>query len=263
MASIKHPNIVPLKGIITEDPLAMILEYMSFSFKPFGLDIDVTSLSEFLSHVNEFAVVEDFHQELGMFDKVALDIASGINYLHNRNIVHRDLKPHNVLVSNYFQMDKPSIHCCLTDFGEARSEIVQTNSAVQTRTAFLDRGTVPFEAPEQILGLLTTGAIDDLKRVDVWAYGQIMFCCLNPNITFPYQLEYESSGTRDLRVLLRQHYLVKQLPTLSVKHEDFQKAWSNGQKLWKMCTNFVPSDRPSVDALVEFIRYVQIYSGSV
>ena len=74
----------------------------------------------------------------------------GLKYLHSQGIAHRDLKPANVLVGNshysslamedmgtVFQ-DRPII-CKLTDFGESRSQYVQTHmSMLSSRTSRVD-----------------------------------------------------------------------------------------------------------------------------
>jgi serine/threonine protein kinase len=61
------------------------------------------------------------------------------------------------------------IACKLTDFGESRSEQIQTQLMANTRTSNVDRGTPSFMAPE-IHTLREVGA-EDLKRIDMWAYG--------------------------------------------------------------------------------------------
>jgi serine/threonine-protein kinase len=87
---------------------------------------------------------------------IAIQIAAGLAAAHARNIVHRDIKPSNIIVTNE-QVVK------IVDFGLAR--IAASISATQSITT---TGTLPYMAPEQILG----EPID--QRSDVWALGVIL-----------------------------------------------------------------------------------------
>jgi len=87
---------------------------------------------------------------------IAMQIASGLAAAHARNIVHRDIKPSNVIVTNDRGVK-------IVDFGLAR--LASTASATHSITT---TGTLPYMAPEQILG----EAID--QRSDVWALGVIL-----------------------------------------------------------------------------------------
>jgi tetratricopeptide (TPR) repeat protein len=87
---------------------------------------------------------------------LAIQIARGLSSAHARNIVHRDVKPSNIIVTN----DKL---VKIVDFGLAR--VVATASATQSISS---TGTLPYMAPEQILG----EAID--QCCDIWALGVIL-----------------------------------------------------------------------------------------
>src|SRR5258706_4971719 len=87
---------------------------------------------------------------------LAIQIARGLSSAHARNIVHRDVKPSNIIVTD----DKL---VKIVDFGLAR--VVATASATQSISS---TGTLPYMAPEQILG----EAID--QRCDIWALGVIL-----------------------------------------------------------------------------------------
>src|SRR5882762_2493905 len=87
---------------------------------------------------------------------IAIQILRGLSSAHARNIVHRDVKPSNIIMTN----DKVAK---IVDFGLAR--VVATASATQSISS---TGTLPYMAPEQILG----EAID--QRCDIWALGVIL-----------------------------------------------------------------------------------------
>jgi len=86
----------------------------------------------------------------------AIQIASGLGAAHAHNIVHRDIKPSNIIIT------KANV-AKIVDFGLAR--VVASISATQSISA---TGTLPYMAPEQILGQ----SID--QRSDIWALGIII-----------------------------------------------------------------------------------------
>jgi eukaryotic-like serine/threonine-protein kinase len=86
----------------------------------------------------------------------AIQVAKGLSAAHSRNIVHRDIKPSNIIIT------KENV-AKIVDFGLAR--VVATASATQSVS---NTGTLPYMAPEQILG----EAVD--QRADVWALGVVI-----------------------------------------------------------------------------------------
>ncbi|HEY2823319.1 MAG TPA: protein kinase [Candidatus Acidoferrum sp.] len=87
---------------------------------------------------------------------LAIQIARGLSAAHARNIVHRDIKPSNVIIT-------PDNTVKIVDFGLAR--VVASASATQSMSL---TGTLPYMAPEQILG----EPVD--QRSDVWALGVVL-----------------------------------------------------------------------------------------
>ena len=188
---LKHKNIVEFKAVCCQ-PLAMMLEYVYFDFKQFGSDVRVSSLADFLLKIDEFNCV-DFHE---LNYHAAAEIVEGLAYLHSKGIAHRDLKPANILISSQHYCELADdeeitrqyllrpIACKLTDFGESRSLLIQTQSFISTKTTNVDRGTVVYMAPEILLNdLPKTGvSISDLLLVDIWAIGMIFFCLINPSL---------------------------------------------------------------------------------
>ena len=92
------------------------------------------------------------HESLNL----AGQIARGLSAAHARNIIHRDIKPSNIIIT------KDNI-AKIVDFGLAR--VVASVSSTQSLSF---TGTLPYMAPEQILG----EPID--CRVDLWALGVIL-----------------------------------------------------------------------------------------
>ena len=111
-------------------------EYVKFSFRPFEDYRVVSSLSELLSHA-------DLQYEFKGFEHVvpviAKEVAVGLKFVHEDGIAQGDLKPANILLSNdhYIHvcgdeleliLENSPVVCKLSDFGESRSSIIQTQT---------------------------------------------------------------------------------------------------------------------------------------
>jgi len=87
---------------------------------------------------------------------IMLQVARGVSAAHARNIVHRDIKPSNIIITT------DSV-AKIVDFGLAR--VISQSAMTQSMHA---SGTLPYMAPEQVLGEAVTPACD------VWALGVIL-----------------------------------------------------------------------------------------
>src|SRR5262245_44382649 len=83
LASISHPSIIPVYGYGEHDGS----EYLAMMLVPDGRALD----QAFPPPVEEAAL-------LGLL-KAARDIASALQFIHERGFVHGDVKPSNILVS--------------------------------------------------------------------------------------------------------------------------------------------------------------------
>ena len=242
------------------DPYAIMLEYLCFDFRPFGIDKKCSSLGNLLQFLDE-------QSDFTSFEKLPLqishDISEGLSFLHGKGIAHRDLKPENILVTNQHYAgivddadrvkeifnDLP-VRAKLVDFGESKDANIQTQSLLTSRTHRVDRGTPVFIAPEFHCGFVANATLEELKRADIWAFGLLMYCLLNPEIDAPYLNDIVSAGLQQSVESLKQLLRRKQLPQHGKKYEIHRiREWSTLNKTFKTCAQFDPKMRPIASEL--------------
>lgn len=145
LSSLHHPNVVAFYGVVRDGPdgsLATVTEFMVNG-----------SLKQFLQKKDRTI---DRRKRL----IIALDAASGMEYVHGRNIVHFDLKCENLLVN---MRDPQRPICKIGDLGLSK---------VKQRTLVSGgvRGTIPWMAPE-----LLNGKNMVTEKVDVYSFGIVMW----------------------------------------------------------------------------------------
>jgi len=94
---------------------------------------------------------------------LAIQLADGLAAAHDRSIIHRDLKPANLLLT-------PEGRLKILDFGLAKLRVPQAESVTQSALeSHAIAGTIPYMAPEQILG----AELD--PRTDLFSAGLILY----------------------------------------------------------------------------------------
>lgn len=123
-------------------------------------------------------IQQDEALEMANAARILKQIASALDYAHEKGIVHRDLKSDNVL------LDKAQ-NAYLTDFGIARL-LTETTRMTQTGTIM---GTPAYMAPE-----LWTGQPAN-RQTDIYALGVILYEMVTGNTPFsgetPYAIMYQ------------------------------------------------------------------------
>lgn len=146
LADLKHPHIVEVHAVGA----------MPESAAPYVV-------MEFVSGKTLAAILETEHPlPLKRCVDLAVQIAQGLQYAHERGIVHRDLKPANIMVEQ--RADDGSEHIKIVDFGLAREEAIGTGATV-TRIV----GSPPYMSPEQCMGKRAT------SRSDLYSLGCVLY----------------------------------------------------------------------------------------
>lgn len=162
MKRFKHPNIVQLLGVCTRgEPVYAVMEY--------HLHGDLKTY--LLSRRN--LVGSDCKEAMDIssirLTKMALDIASGLKYMHDLKYVHRDLACRNCLVHSNLTVK-------IGDFGMTRP-IIESDYYRFTKKGMLP---VRWMSPESLWdGLFTT-------KSDIWSYGVLLYEIVTFG-SFPYQ----------------------------------------------------------------------------
>ncbi|XP_063447978.1 probable serine/threonine-protein kinase DDB_G0284251 [Mytilus trossulus] len=222
-------------------------------FEKIEIDQDtVFNLKEYLVTCDEIAGFAGFEHTP---QHLAKDILSGLNYLHGKGVAHRDLKPENVLVTNnhvatsdakYWWSERPIV-AILSDFGEARSSIIQTKILAETSTQNLFRGSPAYMAPEALLGDSSSGTIEDLLKMDIWSFGMVLFHLIYPDTANPYAEEIKENTTVRPIEALKKLVSKKALPRPSEKYSFLQN--KQLKSIFYKCAKFDASCRPTAEIL--------------
>ena len=140
IARLKHPHIIRILdfGVESRD----LTPYLIMDYAPYGTLRNSHPKGSIVPLVTVFAYIKQ--------------IAQALQYAHDRHLIHRDLKPENLLVGENGEI-------LLSDFGIAA--LAHSTSTMQTATY---AGTIPYSAPEQILG-------KPRRESDQYALGIILY----------------------------------------------------------------------------------------
>ncbi len=138
-AQLNHPNIVTVHDVGQEGNVHFIvMEYLE------GLPLHN------LLHTQGTL-------PLARMTNIVDQLASALDYAHQRDLVHRDIKPGNIIIGR-------NDHATLTDFGIAKA--ISGTSLTQAGSMV---GTPQYMAPEQVLGT----PVD--RRADIYALGIVCY----------------------------------------------------------------------------------------
>ncbi|XP_029469789.1 MAP kinase-interacting serine/threonine-protein kinase 2 [Rhinatrema bivittatum] len=106
---------------------------------------------------------------------VVRDIASALDFLHNKGIAHRDLKPENILCESPGQISPVKI--CDFDLGSG-IKLNSDCSPISTPELLTPCGSAEYMAPEVVEAFSEEATIYD-KRCDLWSLGVIQYIMLS------------------------------------------------------------------------------------
>ena len=153
LASLNHPHIAQVRGVV-EPPTALVMELVEGEDLAQRLARGAMPLDDVLP--------------------IARQIADALEAAHERGIIHRDLKPANIKIRADgtvkvldFGLAKAIDHQSSAGSGTVMNSPTLTSPAITQMGMVL--GTAAYMAPEQAKGK----PID--KRVDIWAFGCVLF----------------------------------------------------------------------------------------
>lgn len=94
----------PTCRIVSKSPTITVFKTIScICFSKSSLNAYLSFISLTVEYMSGGSVYDYLHKQKGSFKlptllKVAIDVAKGMNYLHQNNIIHRDLKAANLLM---------------------------------------------------------------------------------------------------------------------------------------------------------------------
>ncbi len=141
-AKLQHPHILPLFDSGEADGLL-------FYVMPY---VEGISLRDRLSREKQLAIADAV--------RIALEVASALDYAHRHGVIHRDIKPENILLHDG--------QALVADFGISLA-ISNAGSTRMTETG-MSLGTPHYMSPEQAMG-----ERDITARSDVYALGAITY----------------------------------------------------------------------------------------
>jgi serine/threonine-protein kinase len=146
LSQLNHPNIATVHDFGTEDGADFLVEEF----------IEGRSLDIILARgpLPENEIVH-----------FGVQIGEGLAAAHAQGVIHRDLKPANVLITGDARLK-------IVDFGLAmivRHEVSPMAATESVSETSVIAGTLPYMAPEQLLG----GKLD--ARTDIWAAGCVLY----------------------------------------------------------------------------------------
>jgi len=177
---------------------------------------------------------------------ISLEIAKGLEYLHEQHYVHRDLKPGNICV-NYNDQNRCITGVKLIDCGGSRAIPVPDTpdqidtSVVGKRRMTANVGTPVYMAPELTS---TDKSTNYHNSVDIYSFGILLW-----EIMYR-ERPYANNGAQNMFTLTRNIIYDNTRPTSSKSNEKQEAIPIAIRELWTECWSHEPDKRPTASQLV-------------
>lgn len=148
MLRYQHPNLVGSFGIVEENGKYMLV-----------MELMKESLDDLLTNNKNLTIADKY--------KIIVDVARGLNYLHENDIVHRDLKTGNVLMNGVGDVK-------IGDFGKSRKDLGMNTTQVAGTPLSMD--------PWLFLGKY----LQFDASCDMYSFGMLIWTLMNEEYTLPW-----------------------------------------------------------------------------
>lgn len=172
-----------------------------------GLDLfeedgDIFYVMPRMQHnLEDLLLDEEKHNLLFLLD-VIIQVAAGLNYLHQNHIIHRDMKPSNIL---YDMNGDNTASVVICDFGLSQDKTAKFKTDL---SRFFGRGrragTMSYAAPEQ---MRKGGKYD--KRCDIYSLGRVIDELVGKKMNNGSKFISTFQQDRQLHALSKKIYLYK------------------------------------------------------
>ncbi|KAJ7020294.1 kinase-like domain-containing protein [Mycena alexandri] len=207
---LNHPNVLPFFGL-------------------YYLEKRLCLISPWMANGNIFEYLRKRRLSVNRLSFV-LDVALGVEYLHNNHVVHGDLKSANILVS-------PSGRACIADFGLSYITNPMTFRFTHLTVERGRGGTLRYQAPELFK--------DEMNHSgsDIYAFACVCYEIMTGKVPF-----YEIA--KDPAVMAKVLAGTKPSKPSSWSTPLFEQFWQFLQDCW----NTVPELRPTATQIVKRLR---------
>lgn len=164
--------------------------------------------------------------EWGNIYNFAEQIARGLSYLHYKGVAHKHLKSSNIFVTNELVIK-------ISDFGLSKIKLESSSNGAKGD----GEATVRWRAPETFTREYARikDTLDAQKSADIYSYGLVVWEMKTRKK--PFDTHTETS--------------VVQLLSMGTR-EEIEFAWPSAfRTLLSNCWSFVPTSRPSIDAILD------------
>ncbi|KAH0582257.1 hypothetical protein H2248_011898 [Termitomyces sp. 'cryptogamus'] len=220
-----HPNIIPVYGLYRfQDRPCIVAPWMENG-----------NITKYLKQNPEIPRLP-----------LAVGVARGLYYLHDKGIIHGDLKGSNILV------DDEGI-ARVADFGISSIFDPQILSLTSHSGAASRGGTIRWQAPE-LFDMQNDTVVKNSKKSDVYAWACVCYEIFTGCIPLNHLLN-------DATVL----YQVKMgaRPSRPLSSSESWSSWGLTEDIWLImedCWKAQPSDRPTIGSVLNRLRSNEMYS---